>query len=63
LLFAGNLIRQPYMKDRHYRIIGDVKMCDYVMHNTFWLGLYPGLSEQHFVYMADMFREFLKKYV
>jgi CDP-6-deoxy-D-xylo-4-hexulose-3-dehydrase len=62
LLFAGNLIRQPYMKNREYRIIGDLNQCDFVMKQTFWLGLYPGLSEEHFVYMADMIREFIKKY-
>lgn len=63
LLFAGNLIRQPYMKNRNYRSVGDLKMCDFVMTNTFWLGLYPGLSEEHFMYMADSFREFLKKHI
>lgn len=63
LLFAGNLVRQPYMKNRHYKVVGDLTMCDFVMNNTFWIGLYPALSEEHFVYMADMMREFLKKYV
>ena len=44
LLFGGNLTRQPYFQDRHYRIAGDLTNTDRIMHDTFWIGLYPGLS-------------------
>jgi methylmalonyl-CoA mutase cobalamin-binding subunit len=38
LLFGGNLLRQPYMKGRNYRVVGDLDNADLVTTNTFWLG-------------------------
>ena len=46
LLFAGNLTRQPYMKDRNFRIAGELANTDIVMKDTFWIGVYPGLSKE-----------------
>ncbi len=46
-LFAGNLVRQPYMRDRRYRVVGNLQNTDRVMHQTFWIGVYPGLSDAH----------------
>ncbi len=46
LLFAGNLTRQPYMKGRNFRISGDLTNTDTVMNDTFWIGVYPGLSKE-----------------
>lgn len=43
LLFAGNLIRQPYMATRKYRVNGSLDNADLVMNQTFWLGLYLAL--------------------
>jgi CDP-6-deoxy-D-xylo-4-hexulose-3-dehydrase len=45
LLFAGNLTRQPYMKGRNFRIAGELTNTDIVMNDTFWIGVYPGLSK------------------
>jgi CDP-4-dehydro-6-deoxyglucose reductase, E1 len=53
LLFAGNLTRQPYMRGRTYRVSGDLKNTDTVMSNTFWIGVYPGLSEGMLEYSAE----------
>src|SRR5690606_22242838 len=44
LLFAGNLVRQPYMKDRNFKISGELTVTDKIMHDTFWIGLWPGLG-------------------
>ena len=46
LLFAGNLTRQPYMIGRNYRVSGELTNTDRVMHDTFWIGVYPGLSRE-----------------
>ena len=59
LLFGGNLIRQPYMKTRLWRVSGDLTRADKVMTSTFWIGLYPGLTEDHLTYACDMIRQFL----
>ena len=45
LLFGGNLIHQPYMEGRNYRVHGSLDNSDKVMRDTFWLGVYPGLGE------------------
>ncbi len=59
LLFAGNLTKQPYMKNQNFRISGQLTNTDIVMNNTFWIGLYPGLSKQMFDYVFDKFHQFL----
>ena len=46
LLFAGNLTRQPYMKERNYRVSGELTNTDLVMNNTFWIGVQPALTEE-----------------
>lgn len=58
LLFAGNLTRQPYMQNQHYRVSGELTNTDIVMNNTFWLGVYPGLSKamlDHVAYHLETF--------
>jgi CDP-4-dehydro-6-deoxyglucose reductase, E1 len=59
LLFAGNLTRQPYMKDRNYRVSGDLANTDLVMNNTFWIGVYPGLSIAMLEYSARKIESYL----
>ena len=58
LLFAGNLTRQPYMLGRNFRISGDLKNTDTVMNQTFWVGVYPGLQEEHLEYIVEMLETF-----
>ncbi len=53
LLFAGNLTRQPYMQGRNFRVAGPLTNTDIVMNDTFWIGLYPGLSDDQLDYAAD----------
>lgn len=59
LLFGGNLLRQPYMRHRNYRVVGDLANADFVTTNTFWVGLYPGLAEDHITYMVDTIAGFV----
>lgn len=58
LLFAGNLIRQPYMQGRHYRVVGGLDNTDRVMNDTFWLGVYPALGEAQLDYVASTIETF-----
>jgi CDP-6-deoxy-D-xylo-4-hexulose-3-dehydrase len=52
-LFAGNLLRQPYFAARPHRVSGGLECSDLVMNNTFWIGLYPGLTSQQLEYSAN----------
>ena len=58
LLFAGNLTRQPYMKDRNFRISGELSNTDIVMNDTFWIGVYPGLSREMLDYVISRLETF-----
>jgi CDP-6-deoxy-D-xylo-4-hexulose-3-dehydrase len=61
LLFAGNLTRQPYMAGRNYRVSGELTNTDIVMNQTFWLGVYPGLTMNHLEYIVVKLKEFFEK--
>ena len=58
LLFAGNLTRQPYFQDIEYRVVGELANTDRVMNQTFWLGIYPGLGQEHFNYVIEKIQKF-----
>jgi len=58
LLFAGNLLRQPYMKNRNYRVVGPTGNSDIVMNRTFWLGVYPGLTQSHLDYILESLHKY-----
>lgn len=59
LLFAGNLTRQPYMDGRNYRVHGELRNTDIVMNQSFWIGVYPGLSENMLDYACTQIETFL----
>ena len=61
LLFGGNLIRQPYMRGRAFRAVGELTGADLVTDNTFWIGLYPGLTDDHLAYMAETITAFVRR--
>lgn len=59
LLFAGNLLRQPYMQGRTVRVASELTNTDIVMNQTFWIGVYPGLSEEMLDCAATSIESFL----
>jgi CDP-4-dehydro-6-deoxyglucose reductase, E1 len=61
LLFGGNLVRQPYMKDRNFRIAGPLTNADIVVDRTFWIGVYPGLGMAEINYVLETFETFCRR--
>lgn len=59
LLFAGNLTRQPYMIGRNYRVSGELTNTDRIMHDTFWIGVYPGLTKEMLDFAVEKIETFL----
>lgn len=61
-LFAGNLLRHPafeeYAEGVDYRVCGELKETDRIMTNSFWIGVYPGMTEEKLAYMTDCIKEF-----
>lgn len=62
MLFAGNIIRQPCLdKCRDdYRIAGELKNTDIIMNNSFWIGVYPGMTTEMTDFMIKKIREFVR---
>ncbi len=61
MLFAGNLIRQPAYQNVNYRVHGDLTNTDKILHDTFLVGVYPGLSDEMIDYVVSKIREFVIK--
>lgn len=61
LLFGGNLTKQPYMLDQHYRISGNLQQTDQVMNNTLWLGVFPGLDTDMIDYVIHSLSDYLTR--
>ena len=53
LLFGGNLLRQPAFVDTPRRVVGSLANTDEVMHNTFWVGVWPGLTTEMLDYVIE----------
>ncbi len=64
LLFSGNIIRHPCFDSIRgsdaYRVSGTLETTDYVMNNSFWVGVYPGMSDEMIDYMASIIIEAVK---
>lgn len=63
LLFSGNLVKHPCFDDIRetdsYRIVGELKGTEFVLANTFWVGVYPGMTDEMIDYMAQIIIEAL----
>lgn len=61
LLFSGNIIKQPCFNEIRgtdaYRVVGDLENSDFVVNNTFWVGVYPGMTDTMIDYMAQVIKE------
>jgi CDP-6-deoxy-D-xylo-4-hexulose-3-dehydrase len=59
LLFGGNLTKQPAYKNSNYRILNSLENTDKVMNDGFWLGVWPGLNEEHYDYIVEKINLFI----
>lgn len=59
-IFAGNITKQPYFKNVEYRISGNLKNTDILMNNSFWIGVYPGLTEDMLNYVFKTIKGFVQ---
>ena len=65
MLFAGNLTKHPCFDQMRqsgqgYRISGDLEATDRIMKDSFWVGVYPGMTDEMLDYMADTIKEAVK---
>jgi CDP-6-deoxy-D-xylo-4-hexulose-3-dehydrase len=62
LMFAGNITCHPAYKDVPMRVVGSLKNSDMIMRNTFFLGVYPGLTQEKLMFMVKVFEDFMANY-
>ena len=58
MLFGGNLLRQPAYIGIKCRKVGSLKNADFVMNNTFWIGVHPGIDRERIEYLKTTIGEF-----
>ncbi|WP_411680375.1 lipopolysaccharide biosynthesis protein RfbH [Clostridium thailandense] len=61
-LFAGNILKHPGYKNIECKISGEMKYSDQVLHNTFFIGVYPGIDNEKLDYMVKCLKDFLSKH-
>ena len=62
MLFAGNLVKHPCFDEMRrtgegYRVVGSLENTDRIMNDTFWVGVYPGMTEEKLAYMVRCIKE------
>lgn len=58
MMFSGNILHHPGYKDIRYRIAGDLTQAEHVLQHAFFIGVYPGLTQEMLAYMAESIRAF-----
>jgi len=61
MLFGGNLTRQPAYKDVKYRVFGELTNTDIVLNRNFFIGVYPGITDEMIDYMLCVFDDFIRE--
>ena len=59
LMFGGNLIRQPAYSNRKFKVHNNLTNADTVMNHSFWIGVYPGITDEMYDYIFEVFENFL----
>ena len=59
LLFAGNILKQPYMIGQTYKVSGKLENTEKILFDTFWLGVFPGSDNQMLDYVVDSVSEYI----
>lgn len=60
LFFGGNILRQPAYANINYRKVDELPNTDIIMNSSFWLGVWPGLNDEHYDYILEKVKEFIK---
>ncbi len=60
LFFGGNILRQPAYANINCRKIDELPNTDIIMNSSFWLGVWPGLNDEHYDYIIEKVKEFIK---
>lgn len=60
LFFGGNMTKQPAYKDINKRVVGSLDNSEKAMNNSFWIGVWPGLNENHLSFIVDVINKYLK---
>lgn len=62
MLFAGNLTRQPAYRDVPFRVAGPLTGTDFVMERVFWIGVYPGLTQEMLSFVLESIHDFCRSF-
>lgn len=61
MLFGGNILRQPGFSKIQKRIVGELTNTDIILNDTFFLGVFPGITEEKMKYIIDCINEFFRR--
>ena len=60
LMFAGNITKQPAYINQNLKVVGETPVADNILENSFWLGVYPGLTKDMLDFVVEQTHEFIK---